>query len=183
MVGDSGSVSFDIDISRDSLEGTYILYLYQGDEEGITTFGIGQEPEAILILKPLKLNFAVNEDVEILIQGVPNAQVRIILVDSANREILSESLNLGADAIEKYKIKQGELASGAYVLSAQRGESVSEVRFSIGFTTGSGVITVQTTKTEYLQGDPILILGNTGSPNALLEIKVCLLYTSDAADE
>ena len=172
MVGDSGSVSFDIDISRDSLEGTYILYLYQGDEEGITTFGIGQEPEAILILKPLKLNFAVNEDVEILIQGVPNAQVRIILVDSANREILSESLNLGADAIEKYKIKQGELASGAYVLSAQRGESVSEVRFSIGFTTGSGVITVQTTKTEYLQGDPILILGNTGSPNALLEIKV-----------
>ena len=154
------------------MEGTYVLFLYQGDEEGISTFGIGQEPEAILILKPLKLNFAVNEDVEILIQGVPNAQVRLILVDSANREILTESINLGADAIEKYKIEQGELSSGSYVLSAQRGESVSEVRFSIGFTTGSGVITVQTTKTEYIQGDQILILGNTGSPNALLQVKI-----------
>ena len=172
MVGNSGNVSFDIDISRDSIEGTYILYLYQGDEEGISTFGVGQEPEAILILKPLKLNFAVNEDVEILIQGVSNAQVRLILVDSANREILSESINLGPDAIEKYKIEQGKLSSGSYVLSAQRGESVSEVRFAIGFTTGSGVITIQTTKTEYKQGDPILILGNTGSANSLLEIKI-----------
>ena len=172
MIGDSGNVSFDIDISRDSLEGTFVLYLYQGNEEGITTFGIGQEPEAILILKPLKLNFAVNEDVEILIQGVPNAQVRLILVDSGNREILSDSINLGADAIEKYKIEQSKLTSGSYVLSAQRGESVSEVRFSIGFTTGSGVIKVQTTKTEYMQGDQILILGNTGSPNSLLEIKI-----------
>ena len=172
MIGDSGNASFDIDISRDSIEGTYILYLYQGNEEGITTFGIGQEPEAILILKPTKLNFAVNEDVEILIQGVTNAQVRLILVDSANREIFSDSINLGADGIEKYQIQQGELPSGSYVLSAQRGESVSEVRFSVGFTTGSGAITVQTTKTEYMQGDLILILGDTGSANALLEIKI-----------
>jgi len=172
MVGDSGNVSIDIDISRDSIEGTYVLYLYQGDADGITTFGVGQEPEAILILKPMKLNFAVIEDVEILIQGVPNAQVRLILVDSANREIFSDSINLGPDAIEKYKIEQGELSSGSYVLSAQRGESVTESRFSIGFTTGSGVITVQTTKTEYGQGDQILILGNTDSPNSLLEIKI-----------
>jgi len=170
-VGDSGNVTFDIQISRDSIEGTYILYTLQGNEEGITTFGIGQEPQAILILKPLKLNFNVNEDISILIQGVANGQVSLILVDSANREMFSESINLGPDGREMYKIDSAEIGNGAYTLSAQRGESVDEAKFSVGFTTGSGIITVQTTKTDYLQGESILILGSTGS-NSLLEVSI-----------
>ena len=44
----------------------------QGDGEGITTFGVGQEPESILILKPTKINFSISENVEILIQGASN---------------------------------------------------------------------------------------------------------------
>jgi hypothetical protein len=171
-VGDSGNISFEINISRDSVEGTYILYLYQGNNDGITTFGVGQEPGAILILKALQLNFPVDEDVEILIQGVPNGQVALILIDSANREILSDSINLGPDGRELYQISSGELSNGSYTLSAQRGESVDEAKFSVGFSTGSGIITVQTTKSDYKQGEPILVLGNTATPNVLLELKI-----------
>ena len=171
-VGDSGNVNFEIEISRDSVEGTYILYLFQGNEEGVTTFGIGQEPESILILKPTKLNFQVNEDVEILIQGVSKAQVSLILIDSSNREIFSDSITLGANGRELYKINSGELSSGAYILSAQRGESTNEARFTVGFTTGSGTITVQTTRSEYVQGEQILILGKTGTGNVLLDITI-----------
>ena len=38
-VGETGFVDFEIDISRDSLEGTYVLHLFQGNEEGIYNFG------------------------------------------------------------------------------------------------------------------------------------------------
>ena len=172
LVGDLGNVSFQINISRDSVEGTYILYLYQNDEEGITTFGVGQQPESIVIVKPVKLNFQTDDDVEILIQGESNAQVSIILVDSANREIFSESINLGPDGRETYKIDSGELSSGSYTIIGQRGESSDEAKFAVGFTTGSGVITVQTTKSEYSQGDQILILGNTNTENSLLELRI-----------
>ena len=171
-VSDSGNVQFEIPIGRDAVEGTYILYLFQGSGEGITTFGVGQEPEAILILAPIKLNFSVNEDVGILIQGVSNGQVSLILIDSANREIFSDSINLGPDGKELYEISSDKLSSGSYTLSAQRGESVDEVRFSVGFTTGSGTITVQTTRSEYLQGEQILILGKTGSKNVLLDVTI-----------
>ena len=171
-VGDTGNVNFEIEIVRDSVEGTYILYLFQGNEEGITTFGVGQEPEAILILKPTKLNYQINEDVEIVIQGVPKAQVSLILVDSSNREVFSDSINLGADGRKVYKINSNELSSGSFVLSAQRGESTSESRFTVGFTTGSGIITIQTTRSEYVQGEQILILGKTGSGNALLDVTI-----------
>ena len=171
-VTDSGNVQFEIPIGRDAIEGTYILYLFQDDGEGITTFGVGQEPEAILILNPIKLNFSMNEDIGILIQGVSNGQVSLILIDSANREIFSESINLGPDGIEMYEISSDKLSSGAYILSAQRGESIDEARFTVGFTTGSGTITIQTTRNEYLQGEQILILGKTSSVNVLLDVTI-----------
>ena len=169
-VGDTGNVDFQIEISRDSVEGTYILYLFQGNEEVVTSFGVGQEPEAILVLKPTKLNYQVTEDVEILIQGVPKAQVSLILIDSANREIFSESINLGANGRTIYTINSEKISSGSYILSAQRGETTSESRFTVGFTTGSGIITIQTTRSEYVQGEQILILGKTGSGNVLLDV-------------
>ena len=171
-VTDSGNVQFEIPIGRDAIEGTYILYLFQDDGEGITTFGVGQEPEAILILNPIKLNFSMNEDIGILIQGVSNGQVSLILIDSANREIFSESINLGPDGIEMYEISSDKLSSGAYILSAQRGESIDEARFTVGFTTGSGTITIQTTRNEYQQGEQILILGKTSSVNVLLDVTI-----------
>ena len=171
-VGDSGNVQFEIPITRDAVEGTYILYLFQGDGEGITTFGVGQEPEAILILDPIKLNFSANEDVSILIQGASSGQVSLILIDSSNREIFSESINLGPDGIELYEISSDRLSNGAYILSAQRGESIDEARFTVGFTTGSGKITIQTTRSDYLQGEQILILGKTHSKNILLDITI-----------
>ena len=108
----------------------------------------------------------------ILDDGVSKSQVSLILIDSANREILSESINLGQNGIEIYKIDAGKLSSGSYIINVQRGESSSEARFAVGFTTGSGVISVQSTKSEYVQGDQMLILGSTSTPNSLLEIKI-----------
>jgi len=171
-VGDSGVVDFEIEIPRESVEGTYVLYLFQEDEEGIATFGVGQEPEAILILKPTKLNFGINEDVEILIQSVPNAQISLILIDSADRERLSDNINLGPDGRELYEISAAELSSGSYTISGKRGESTDDAKFTVGFTTGSGSILVQTTKSEYQQSEQILILGSTDAINVLLDITI-----------
>jgi uncharacterized protein YxjI len=110
--------------------------------------------------------------VDILIQGVSNGQVSLILIDSANREMFSDSINLGPDGIELYEISSDKLSSGAYTLSAQRGESMDEARFTVGFTTGSGAITVQTTRNDYLQGEQILILGKTNTKNVLLDVTI-----------
>ena len=113
-----------------------------------------------------------NEDVEIFIQGVPNAQVSLILIDSADRERFSDNINLGPDGREVYKINSDELSSGAYTISGKRGESTGDATFTIGFSTGSGSILVQTTKSEYQQSEQVLILGNTDSINVLLDVMI-----------
>jgi len=171
-VGDTGVVDFNIEIPRGSVEGTYILLAFQGNEEGVTIFGIGQEPEPILILRPTKLNYAAGSTAEISIQGPPNAQVSIILIDSADREKMSDSINLGPDGKEVYRINTDELPTGAFTISAKRGESTGSAVFTIGLTTGSGAISVQTTKQEYKQGEQILVLGNTGAINVLLDVTI-----------
>ena len=44
--------------------------------------------------------------------------------------------------------------------------------FTVGLTTGSGAISVQTTRDQYKPGEQILILGNTGSINVLLDVTI-----------
>ena len=171
-ISETGLVNFDVEIPRGSVEGTYVLLMFQEEEEGVSVFGIGQEPESILILRPSKLNFASNEDAEILIQGPPNSQISLILIDSADREKISESINLGPDGKELYKIDTEDLPTGAYTLNAKRGESSGTTIFTIGLSKGSGAITIQTTRDEYKQGEQILILGKTGAVNVLLDITI-----------
>ena len=169
-VSDSGNVNFDVDIPRGAVEGTYVLLAFQGNEEGITIFGIGQEPEPILILRTSSLNFPSNENARVTIQGQPNAQVSIILIDSADREKFSDSLNLGPSGRVTYEVETVGLPAGAYTLNAKRGESSGSVVFTTGLKTGSGAISVQTTRDDYKLGEHVLILGNTGSINVLLDI-------------
>ncbi|MDC0041423.1 hypothetical protein OAJ50_01715 [Candidatus Nitrosopelagicus sp.] len=171
-VDESGLVNFNVEIPRGSVEGTYILSAFQGNESGIAIFGVGQQPEPILIVRPIQLNFAASETVSIEIQGPANAQVSIILIDSADREKFSDTLNLGPDGKEIYKIESGELTTGAFTLNAKRGESSGSAVFTIGLTTGSGAISIQTTREDYKQGEQILILGNTGAINVLLDITI-----------
>ena len=171
-VSESGIVNFNVEIPRGSVEGTYILSAFQGNESGVAIFGVGQEPEPILIVRPIKLNFSTSETIDVEIQGPANAQVSVILIDSADREKFSDTLNLGPDGKEVYKIDPSDLPTGAYTLSAKRGESSGSAVFTLGLTTGSGSISIQTTREDYKQGEQILILGNTGAINVLLDITI-----------
>ena len=172
LVGDTGNVSFEIDIPRGSIEGTYVLLSFQGNEEGVTIFGIGQEPEPILILRPSKLNFAAGENPKITIQGPTNAQIGIIVIDSADREKFSDTINLGPDGKEVYEITNEDMGTGSFTINAKRGESSGSALFTIGLKSGSGAISIQTTRDTYQAGEQILILGNTGSVNVLLDITI-----------
>ena len=171
-VGETGSVKFNIEIPRGSLEGTYVAHLFQGNEEGVAIFGIGQEPMPILLVKPVMLNFSSGTNVEVSIQGPTNAQISLIVIDSADREKVSDTVNLGPTGKIIYEIDSEELPTGAYTIDARRGESTGSGIFTIGLTTGSGSISVQTTRDEYKQGEQVLILGNTGAVNVLLDVLI-----------
>ena len=74
-----------------------------------------------------------------------------------------DTINLGPDGQKRFiKLIQMNLPTGAYTLNAKRGESSQILQYLlVGLTTGSGAISLQTTKDEYKQGEQVLILGKT----------------------
>ena len=175
MVDPSGIVSFDVPISKTSMKGTYILYSNQGNEESITVVGIGEDPLEVIVVNTSKLNYNPNETVIVTIQGMPNSAVSIIIIDEASKERLSDSVELGPDGFLIYEFSAGDLSSGAFSIELRQGKARGDTVFTIGLTSGSGPIQMQTTKDQYNPGESILVMGNTGK-NSLITIS---LYDSD----
>ncbi len=168
-VDSSGIISFDIPISKTAMKGTYILYSNQGNEESITVVGIGEDPLEVIVVNTSKLNYSSNENVIVTIQGVPNASVSLIIIDEASKERLSDSVELGPDGFLIYEFSAGDLSSGAFAIELRQGKARGDTVFTIGLTSGSGPIQMQTTKDNYNPGESILVMGNTGK-NSLITV-------------
>ena len=168
-VDPSGIISFDVPISKTSMKGTYILYSNQGDEESITVVGIGEDPLEVIVVNTSKLNYSSNENVIVTIQGVPNASVSLIIIDEASKERLSDSVELGPDGFLIYEFSASDLSSGAFSIELRQGKARGDTVFTIGLTSGSGPIEMQTTKDNYKPGESILVMGNTGK-NSLITV-------------
>ena len=174
-VDTSGIINFDIPTELGQMKGTYVLHANQGNEEGISVVGIGEEPADVIVVSTAKLNHNTNENIAITIQGKTDATIAIIILDDASKEKISDTINLGPDGYHIYDIEPDELSVGSYVVEVRHGKARGDTVFSIGLTQGSGPITMQTTKDDYKPGDSILLMGQTGS-NSLLIIS---LYDSE----
>ena len=165
----SGIISFDVPISKTAMKGTYILYSNQGNEESVTVVGIGEDPLEVIVVNTSKLNYSSNENVVVTIQGMPNASVSLIIIDEASKERLSDSVELGPDGFLIYEFSSDDLSSGAFSIELRQGKARGDTVFTIGLTSGSGPIQMQTTKDNYNPGESILVMGNTGK-NSLISV-------------
>jgi len=168
-VDSSGIVTFEIQTELTQMKGTYVLHANQGKETGISVVGLGEEPVEVIVVNSIKLNYNTNEDINLQIEGQPNATVAIIILDDASKEKISDTINLGADGFHTFEVESKELSVGTYVVEVRHGKARGDAVFSIGLTQGSGVINMQTTKDEYSAGESILLMGNTGA-NSLLTL-------------
>ena len=168
-VDTSGIITFEIQTELSQMKGTYVLHANQGKEEGISVVGIGEDPVDVIVVTTPKLNHNTSENINITIQGQPNATISIIILDDGSKEKISDTLNLGPDGYYTFQVESGELNTGSYVVEIRHGKARGDTVFSIGLTHGSGIINMQTTKDEYNPGEQILLMGNTGA-NSLLSL-------------
>ena len=162
-VDSSGFVEFEFSTTQSDIEGTYVLFAFQEEHTAITLVGLGELPEAQLILKTDKLNYDASDVAQVAIDGPPSATVSLIVVDPSDKTKFSDSIVLGPDGKKDYDLELTGYKSGVYTLVMTRGNAQAEDVFSVGLQTGSGPISIQTTKTEYMPGDPILVLGDSGT--------------------
>jgi len=167
---DFGFVEFEFQISRSATKGTYTLIATQEKEKEFIYAGVGQLPSIPVNLELDKLNYKTSETAIISISGKGSDIVSLLIIDPSDKPIgKSTSITLEPDGSGKYSLNLEGYSSGVYTAVLSKGNTQSTEAFTVGLQVGSGKIEINTIKTYYLPGDPILVLGDT-SPNALLTI-------------
>jgi hypothetical protein len=168
-VGESGFVEFEYQTTEnDDLEGTWTLIATQGKVKEFIYVGYGELPSIPVNIEFDKLNYKQTDKAIISLLGKPSEVLKIMII-SPSGSISGEDIEvqLQEDGRGFHELALTGYSSGIYTAVAQKGNAQSSEKFSVGLQLGSGPIQVQTTQTEYGQGDRILLIGSTNA-NVLL---------------
>ena len=158
-----GFFEFEFSTELSSIKGTYTVIAFQGDKSEIISVGLGAPPEEQYITKMDKLNYKAGETAIISISGEALTKVSLLIINPSDKAVVDVTITLGPDGKKDYELDLTGYGSGVYTTVIIRGTSQDIEVFSVGLQKGSGPIKISTTKDTYKPGDPILILGNSGS--------------------
>jgi uncharacterized protein YfaS (alpha-2-macroglobulin family) len=170
QVSESGHVEFEYKTKSTSIKGTYTVSAIQGVNKEFVFIGLEQLPIIPVKLEFDQLNYKVGGIATISITGKASEIINLLIIDPSNNpkgNLIPIALKLDGTGI--YHLDLSGYISGVYTAVISKGSTQSTQIFTVGLQTGSGNIEINTTKMNYLTGDPILLLGNTSS-NVLLDI-------------
>jgi hypothetical protein len=173
QVRETGFIEFEYQTTEnDDSEGTWTLIATQNQNKEFVYVGYGEFPTIPVNLEFNKANYKTSEKAIISLLGKPSDVLKMIIISPtgnlSNNEIL---IKLQEDGRASYELELDGYSSGIYTAVIQKGNSQSSEKFSVGLQLGSGPIDVKTTRTEYNQGERILLLGST-NPNILLNLEL-----------
>ena len=167
--GATGNLNYEFVTDDDFAAGTYAIISKQENASDATLFGINQYPSVSIVALMDKTNFALNSKASLNVIGPESSKLAITVLDDSDTIHITDSITTSSLGKGKYVIDLSGLASGIYKASASMQNIQDSVKFSVGIETGSGTISLSTTKDNYSSGESILILGQTGA-NARLTI-------------
>ena len=171
----SGNVTFDVTIEDGYVEGTYLLFAFQGAEEAVSVVGIGMQPEPVMVVSTSKLNYDAGTIVDLNVQGEPHSSVAIVIIDESDQTKINDSIDLDDNGNFVYEVNSKDIGTGAFTVEVRHGVSRDSTVFTVGLSTGAGTIEFQTIKSEYSKGEQILVIGKTAN-SVVLTVKI---YDSD----
>ena len=113
-----------------------------------------------------KHNYLRSERPSITVNGMPDTDIRILIVNPSDEVVLQEDISLLADGKTVHEISLDGFVSGVYTAVAQQGTVQTEYQFGVGLSRGASFMKIYT-GTELLPGDVVRILGDT-SPNSVV---------------
>jgi hypothetical protein len=172
-VDKTGIVEFEYKtIANVDKEGTWTLIATQGKHTEFIYAGLGELPSIPINLEFDKLNYKTAEDAIITLTGKPSEVISLLIIDPSDKpKGEAISITLEPDGRRVYTLDLDGYSSGIYSAVVSKGSAKSTETFTVGLQTGSGDISIGTTKLSYEPGEAILVLGDTNS-NILLTLSL-----------
>ena len=166
----SGDLDYQFVVDDTFSSGTYTVIIKQkGGGSDAALFGIERYPTTSITALMTKTNFPLNSIAVMNIVGPQSTKLSITVLDSNDNVKLTDSVTTTSFGKAKYAIDLDGLSSGIYRAAVSATNVQDATKFSVGLETGSGPISLVTTKENYSPGESILIIGNTGN-NARLTV-------------
>ena len=160
----NGDLNYEFIVDDRFSSGTYTAIVEQdGGGSDAALFGIKQYPTTSITALMDKTNFPLESKAVMNILGPQLTKLSITVLDSNDNVKLTDYITTTSSGKAKYVIDLADLSSGIYRAAVTATNVQDAVKFSIGLETGSGPISLVTTKDNYSPGESILIIGNTGN--------------------
>jgi len=161
-VPDSGVVEFEYPTTANvDKEGTWKLVAIQENNKELIYAGLGELPSIPIDIEFDKIIYKATDTAVISLTGIPGDTLSMLIIDPADKpKGDSVQIKIEDDGKTTYSLPLKGYSSGIYTAVINKGNAKSSQIFAVGLQTGSGDITISTTKLEYSPNDPILILGN-----------------------
>tara|TARA_B100000953_G_scaffold165906_1_gene136825 strand:- start:23 stop:628 length:606 start_codon:yes stop_codon:yes gene_type:complete len=143
----------------------------QGDSSYASLFGVGTSPSQLLIITMNKLNFNTTVPAIVNVVGPASTNISILVTDASGNEEISTSVMTDLTGHGRNVLDLNSLSAGVYTAIALKGNLQDTTKFSVGLVTGSGHITLSSTKDVYALGERVLIIGKTGT-NSILSLSL-----------
>jgi len=166
---EKGFFNFEIQSEHSFIDGTYILFGFQGESSDIVYVGLGVLPEKQLVAKMDQLNYNTGDTAIISISG-PESTLTLLILDPSDKQIGEDiKIILGPEGKKDYELDLTDYGTGIYSAVVKLANSQTSELFSVGLKTATELFELTVTKDTYEPGDSILVLGSYPK-NALLTL-------------
>ena len=163
-----GSIRIEFVTTHYDQEGTYTLHITQNSNTAVVFGGLGEPATEGIELHFDKINYRSSESINAVIEGSPKSTITIIVLDSADRKKLEDPKSIGSSGRLNYLLDLSDYNTGVYAMIVTKGGIEKEAIFGVNIAYGTGAITIKTTKSEYVPGSDILVLGNVETNTPIL---------------
>ena len=172
LVNESGFVEFEYQSEQTSIKGTYTIVLTQEKNKELIFVGLEQYPVIPLLLELDKVNYKTEDNAKIIFSGKALDIIKLRIIDPQNSRVGEiVPITLQSDNRGIYEIDLKGYASGVYSAVVSKGSEQDTKIFTVGLQTGAGTIKINATKSTYLAGDSLVLLGDA-TKNSIMIISL-----------
>lgn len=168
-VRQSGIVEIEYPTQPSSLEGTYVLFVFQDKQLEIAIAGLGEFPRNKLAAKMDKVNYNIGDVATIGITSQASENLELSIMDHSEKNWFSDILQIGIDGKINYELNMTEFPPGIYTAAISLGGFQTTELFTVGLPTGFVQIDLDIIKKVYSPGQSILVIGKS-APNIIVNL-------------
>ena len=165
----SGEFEYKFPVTSTLTSGTYAVIAKTPENDSVAIiFGISSAPTDKIIILLDQLNFQISDGLTLRVVGPLSSTLDVQIIDSSDKIKVTETLTTNSIGNGQISLDLNGYKSGVYraVISYASIEDIA--KFSVGLQTGTGVITLSSTKSIYQPGEETVVIGQTVNSNAIL---------------